>query len=131
MKDSAIIDKVLSRRVFDSRGNPTIETEIITKSGAYGRAISPSGASTGKNEAVEIRDKDERYNGKDVKKGLDLINNEITYNKVVIKISKELGAPDGMSIDKEGNLWIAHYGGHGVFCWNPKNGKILKKIMLP
>ena len=61
----------------------------------------------------------------------DLINNEITYNKVVIKISKELGAPDGMSIDKEGNLWIAHYGGHGVFCWNPKNGKILNKIMLP
>ncbi len=67
MKDSSIIEKVLSRRVFDSRGNPTIETEIITKSGAYGRAISPSGASTGKNEAVEIRDKDERYNGKDVK----------------------------------------------------------------
>ena len=60
MKDSSIIDKVLSRRVFDSRGNPTIETEIITKSGKSGRAISPSGASIGKNEAIEIRDNDKR-----------------------------------------------------------------------
>ena len=77
MKDSSIIEKVLSRRVFDSRGNPTIETEIITKSGAHGRAISPSGASTGKNEAVEIRDNDEKFNGKDVKRGLELIDNEI------------------------------------------------------
>ena len=94
MKDRSIIDKVLSRRVFDSRGNPTIETEIITKSGAYGRAISPSGASTGKNEAVEIRDKDERYNGKDVKRGLDLINNEIA--SLLVGISCE----DQKSFDK-------------------------------
>ena len=62
MKDSSIIDKVLSRRVFDSRGNPSIETEIITKSGAWGRAISPSGASTGKNEAIEMFEKiNEKY----------------------------------------------------------------------
>ena len=77
MKNSSIIDKVLSRRVFDSRGNPAIETEIITKSGKSGRAISPSGASTGKNEAIEIRDNDKRYNGKDIKKGLELIDSEI------------------------------------------------------
>ena len=78
MKDSSIIDQVLSRRVFDSRGNPSIETEIVTKSGSRGRAISPSGASTGKNEAIELRDNDTRYNGKDIKKGLDLINNELS-----------------------------------------------------
>ncbi len=87
MKDSSIIEKVLSRRVFDSRGNPTIETEIITQSGAYGRAISPSGASTGKKEAVELRDKDEKYNGMDVKKGLELINHEIA--SLLIGISCE------------------------------------------
>ena len=87
MKDSSIIEKVLSRRVLDSRGNPTIETEIITKGGAYGRAISPSGASTGKNEAIEIRDKDEKYNGKDVKKAIELINNEIS--RLLIGISCE------------------------------------------
>ena len=87
MKDSSVIEKVLCRRVFDSRGNPTIEVEIITKSGVSGRAICPSGASTGNNEALEIRDNDDRYNGKDIKKGLDLINNKIS--KLIIGISCE------------------------------------------
>ena len=87
MKDSSIIEKVLCRRVFDSRGNPTIEVEIITKSGVFGRAICPSGASTGNNEALEIRDNDDRYNGKDIKKGLDLINNKIS--KLIVGISCE------------------------------------------
>ena len=87
MKDSSIIEKVLCRRVFDSRGNPTIEVDIITKSGVSGRAICPSGSSTGNNEALEIRDNDDRYNGKDIKRGLDLINNKIS--KLIIGISCE------------------------------------------
>ena len=87
MKDSSIIEKVLCRRVFDSRGNPTIEVDIITKGGVSGRAICPSGASTGNNEALEIRDNDDRYNGKDIKKGLDLINNKIS--KLIVGISCE------------------------------------------
>ena len=87
MKDSSVIEKVLCRRVFDSRGNPTIEVEIFTKSGVSGRAICPSGASTGNNEALEIRDNDDRYNGKDIKKGLDLINNKIS--KLIVGISCE------------------------------------------
>ena len=87
MKDSSVIEKVLCRRVFDSRGNPTIEVEIITKSGVSGRAICPSGASTGNNEALEIRDNDDRYNGKDIKRGLDLINNKIS--KLIVGISCE------------------------------------------
>ena len=87
MKDSSIIEKVLCRRVFDSRGNPTIESEIITKNGCSGRAISPSGASTGKNEALEVRDNDSKYNGKDIKRGLDLINNKIA--NLLIGISCE------------------------------------------
>ena len=87
MKDSSIIEKVLCRRVFDSRGNPTIEVDIITKSGVSGRAICPSGSSTGNNEALEIRDNDDRYNGKDIKRGLDLINNKIS--KLIVGISCE------------------------------------------
>ena len=87
MKDSSIIEKVLSRRVFDSRGNPTIEVEVITKSGASGRAICPSGASTGNNEALEIRDNDDRYNGRDIKRGLDLIKNKIS--KLIVGVSCE------------------------------------------
>tara|TARA_B100000886_G_scaffold11742_1_gene7602 strand:- start:203 stop:1441 length:1239 start_codon:yes stop_codon:yes gene_type:complete len=87
MKDSSIIEKVLCRRVFDSRGNPTIEVDIITKGGVSGRAICPSGSSTGNNEALEIRDNDDRYNGKDIKRGLDLINNKIS--KLIVGISCE------------------------------------------
>ena len=87
MKYSSIIEKVLCRRVFDSRGNPTIEVDIITKSGVSGRAICPSGSSTGNNEALEIRDNDDRYNGKDIKRGLDLINNKIS--KLIVGVSCE------------------------------------------
>ena len=61
---STIID-VYAREVLDSRGNPTVEVEVYTESGAFGRAIVPSGASTGEHEAVELRDGDKsRYLGK-------------------------------------------------------------------
>ena len=61
----------------------------------------------------------------------DSINNKITFQKIVIQVPKDLGSPDGMAIDKNGNLWIAHYGGHGVFCWDPTKGEIIDKIQLP
>ena len=48
----------------------------------------------------------------------------------MIKVPFELGTPDGMSIDKNGNLWIAH-GGYGIYCWSPKTGKIIDSIKLP
>ena len=77
MISDSLIEVINCRRVFDSRGNPTIEVEIFTKNGSYGRAISPSGASTGLNEAIEIRDNDQMFGGKDVKKGWDIINKKI------------------------------------------------------
>ena len=77
MNSDSLIEVINCRRVFDSRGNPTIEVEIFTKNGSYGRAISPSGASTGLNEAIEIRDNDDMFGGKDVKKGLEIINKKI------------------------------------------------------
>jgi len=61
----------------------------------------------------------------------DSFNNKITFQKIVIQVPKDLGSPDGMAIDKNGNLWIAHYGGHGVFCWDPTKGEIIDKIQLP
>jgi sugar lactone lactonase YvrE len=61
----------------------------------------------------------------------DLETGEINRNRTVIRVPKELGTPDGMSIDQEGKLWVAHYGGFGVYCWDPDNGKLLKKITLP
>ena len=72
------ITDVYAREVLDSRGNPTIEVEVYTDSGAFGRALVPSGASTGEHEAVELRDGDKsRYLGKGVLKAVDNVNNVI------------------------------------------------------
>jgi enolase len=69
------IEDVFAREVLDSRGNPTIEVEVYTESGAFGKAIVPSGASTGEHEALELRDGDaERYLGKGVLKAVDNVN---------------------------------------------------------
>ena len=68
---------VCGREVLDSRGNPTVEAEITLSSGAKGRAIVPSGASTGALEAVEVRDGDHRYQGKGVRTALDTIHGEL------------------------------------------------------
>jgi enolase len=73
---SAIV-RVLGRQVLDSRGNPTVEADVILESGAAGRAIAPSGASTGIHEAVELRDGGSSWNGKGVAQAVGHINGEI------------------------------------------------------
>jgi enolase len=74
---TAIVD-IHGREILDSRGNPTVEVDVILESGAFGRAAVPSGASTGIHEAVELRDGDKgRYGGKGVLKALDSVNDEI------------------------------------------------------
>ncbi|MCX7640104.1 MAG: phosphopyruvate hydratase, partial [Pyrinomonadaceae bacterium] len=76
----SIIEKVLGREILDSRGNPTVEAEVILEDGTTGRAAVPSGASTGENEAVELRDTDNsRYLGKGVRKAVENINEKIAY----------------------------------------------------
>jgi enolase len=71
------IEHVVGREVIDSRGNPTVEVEVYLASGAEGRAIVPSGASTGQFEAVELRDGGDRYSGKGVENAVDHVNAEI------------------------------------------------------
>ncbi len=74
------ISDVKAREVLDSRGNPTVEVDVYLASGAIGRAAVPSGASTGKREALELRDKDKnRYGGKGVLTAVQNVNNEIAY----------------------------------------------------
>lgn len=71
----SIIDMIYGREVLDSRGNPTVEVEVYLEDGAFGRAIVPSGASTGEHEAVELRDGDQgRYGGKGVLQAVDAVN---------------------------------------------------------
>src|SRR3954465_11453608 len=74
---SAIVD-VIAREILDSRGNPTIEADVVLESGVSGRAAVPSAASTGSKEAVELRDGDSaRYLGKGVMKAVENVNTEI------------------------------------------------------
>lgn len=61
----------------------------------------------------------------------DVEKAELQFEKVVIEIEQDLGMPDGMTMDEEGMLWIAHWNGFGVYRWNPLNGKLLDKIAVP
>ena len=73
----SVIEHILGREVLDSRGNPTVEVEVVLASGAMGRALVPSGASTGQFEAVELRDGGDRYNGKGVLTAVGHVNTAI------------------------------------------------------
>ena len=72
------IEKIHAREILDSRGNPTVEVEVTLENGVMGRASVPSGASTGENEALELRDGDkQRFGGKGVLKAVENVNNVI------------------------------------------------------
>jgi enolase len=71
------IVSITGREILDSRGNPTVEVDVVLDSGALGRAAVPSGASTGEHEAVELRDGDDRYGGKGVQRAVGFVNDEI------------------------------------------------------
>ena len=79
MKQSILIEKVIGREILDSRGNPTVEVDVLLQNGVLGRAAVPSGASTGIYEACELRDGDKgRYLGKGVQKAVEHVNDEIS-----------------------------------------------------
>jgi enolase len=86
---SSIVD-VVAREILDSRGNPTVETDVLLESGVMGRAAVPSGASTGSREAIELRDGDgKRYGGKGVLKAIEHVNTEISEAIVGLDASEQ------------------------------------------
>ena len=96
-----IID-VYAREVMDSRGNPTIEVEVSTESGAFGRAIVPSGASTGEREALELRDEDKtRFLGKGVLKAVDNVNDIISEALLGMDVTRQ-NEIDALMIELDG-----------------------------
>lgn len=96
------ICKVFAREILDSRGNPTIEVEVTLESGAKGRSIVPSGASTGEREALELRDRDKkRYMGKGVLKAVRNVNN-IIAPKVVGHDALDQSDVDNLLIELDG-----------------------------
>jgi enolase len=83
----SLIESIHARQILDSRGNPTVEVDVFTESGAFGRAAVPSGASTGTHEAVELRDGDKkRYVGKGVLKAVDNVNTKIAAEVVGLSV---------------------------------------------
>lgn len=98
---SAIID-IFAREILDSRGNPTVECDVLLESGVMGRAAVPSGASTGEKEALELRDGDkQRYLGKGVLQAVENVNNEIAQALIGIDASEQ-SYIDQIMIDLDG-----------------------------
>ena len=110
---SVIVD-VHAREVLDSRGNPTIEVEVETVSGAFGRAIVPSGASTGEREALELRDGDKnRFNGKGVMTAVNNVN-EILADVVIGLDVTDQAAIDKALIEADGTKDKSKYGANAI-----------------
>lgn len=95
------IKDVYAREVLDSRGNPTVEVEVTLEDSSFGRAIVPSGASTGEREALELRDKDERFLGKGVLKAASNVN-DIIKEKVIGLESSDQELVDNIMIELDG-----------------------------
>jgi enolase len=108
------IVSVHAREILDSRGNPTIEVEVVTASGASGRAAVPSGASTGENEALELRDGDKsRYLGKGVLKAVHNVNNVIAEEVMGMDVTDQIGIDQKM-LDLDGTPTKSNLGANAI-----------------
>ncbi len=102
-----------AREIIDSRGNPTIEVEVLLESGAFGRAAIPSGASTGEREAIELRDKDKRYMGKGVRKAVNNVNDKLAP-KIIGHEADEQVYLDYMMIKMDGTKNKSKLGANAI-----------------
>lgn len=109
----SIIKKVYAREVLDSRGNPTVEVDVITESGILGRAIVPSGASTGEREALELRDGKIRFLGKGVQKAVEHVNGEIR-NALLGHDVFDQGGIDRLMIELDGTKTKSRLGANAI-----------------
>jgi enolase len=107
------IEHVVGREVLDSRGNPTVEVEVVLATGARGRAIVPSGASTGEHEAVELRDGGARFGGKGVETAVGNVNGEIRDAVLELEALDQRGI-DTTLIDLDGTENKARLGANGA-----------------
>jgi enolase len=111
---SATIDRITAREILDSRGNPTIEADVLLDNGLMGRAAVPSGASTGEHEAVELRDGDsKRYLGKGVRKAVQHVEEKIAPALRGMDVSNQLEI-DARMIELDGTANKAHFGANAI-----------------
>ena len=112
---SAIVD-VIAREILDSRGNPTVEADVVLESGVSGRAAVPSGASTGSKEAIELRDGDDkRYGGKGVQKAVEHVNTEICEAIIGLDASEQAFV-DRTMIDLDGTENKSRLGANAILA---------------
>jgi enolase len=109
----SIIIKVHARQILDSRGNPTIEVDVVTENGVLGRAAVPSGASTGEHEAVELRDGGKAYMGKGVLKAVENVNNKIAPELLGISVFEQ-NLIDQLMIDLDGTENKGNLGANAI-----------------
>ncbi len=107
------IKNVIGREILDSRGNPTVEVDVILESGVMGRASVPSGASTGEREALELRDGDSRYMGKGVLKAVSHVNNELKNLVVGMDVFNQ-EALDKAMIELDGTETKSRFGANAI-----------------
>jgi enolase len=110
------ISDIRAREILDSRGNPTVEVEVVTESGYFGRAAVPSGASTGKHEAVELRDNDKsRFLGKGVLKACQFVEDEIRDELVGVDVFDQIYI-DNLMISKDATENKARFGANAILA---------------
>ena len=110
------ISEIFARQILDSRGNPTVEVDVLTDEGALGRAAVPSGASTGAHEAVELRDGDKKkYLGKGVLKAVKNVNDSIAPKLLGYDVADQVGI-DQMMIELDGTPNKAKFGANAILA---------------
>ncbi|MBU1867037.1 MAG: phosphopyruvate hydratase [Candidatus Margulisbacteria bacterium] len=108
------MEKIIGRQIMDSRGNPTVEVDVILKDGTLGRAAVPSGASTGTNEALELRDKDDkRYGGKGVYTAVKNINEKIAPKLIGMPAHQQLKI-DNLMLELDGTEFKSNLGANAL-----------------
>ena len=120
--DNSIISNIKARQVLDSRGNPTVEAEVWLENGGFGRAIVPSGASTGAGEALELRDGDKsRFGGKGVLKAVWNVNSSIS--DVLVGNTSDPKTVDQMMLDLDGTKNKSNLGANAILAVSLANAK--------
>ena len=120
--DNFVISNIKARQVLDSRGNPTVEAEVYLENGGFGKAIVPSGASTGSLEALELRDGDKsRYGGKGVLKAVWNVNSKI--EDVLVGNNSDVRMVDQMMLDLDGTENKSNLGANAILAVSLANAK--------
>lgn len=128
LMDNFTISDIKARQVLDSRGNPTVEAEVVLENGASGRAIVPSGASTGALEALELRDGDEsRYGGKGVLKAVWNVNSKI--RDVLVDNTSDQKIVDQLMLELDGTENKSNLGANAILAVSLANAKANAKAL--